>query len=224
MGLIFRLIKKPLILIILLLIIALLLKKVAFRGDWFSSKPVIIDNTPLVIKEIKSLAQLNTATLYQEIVVDSLAPGIVSFAVPREIVLIVKGKVTAGINLDEIKDEDIFRMIEAKSLRQLGRHEHCIISCGGGTPCFHDNMKWMKEKGITVYLSASPTYLFTNILKDKAKRPVIKSVNESELLYFTEHKLKQRLPFYTLADIILNAEELDVSSFEKIPNAIKNQS
>jgi hypothetical protein len=154
MGLIFRLIKKPLILIILLLIIALLLKKVAFRGDWFSSKPVIIDNTPLVIKEIKSLAQLNTATLYQEIVVDSLAPGIVSFAVPREIVLIVKGKVTAGINLDEIKDEDISVNGDSIHIILPWSIVKDVILNPSAIETFYEKGKWTNEEITRLKLSA----------------------------------------------------------------------
>ena len=120
------------------------------------------------------------------------------------------------VEIFEKSGEDIFRLMETKMLRDLSRNEHCIISCGGGTPCFHDNMQWMNEKGSTVYLSAPAGYLFENIVKEKDQRPLVKTVNEAELLFFTEQKLKQRLPFYEKANIILPVEELSEESFEKI--------
>jgi shikimate kinase len=106
--------------------------------------------------------------------------------------------------------------METKMLREMARNENCIISCGGGTPCFHDNMQWMNEKGCTVYLSAPPRYLFENIVKEKDQRPLVKTVNEAELLFYTEQKLKQRAPFYEQANIILPVEDLNELSFEKI--------
>ncbi|MEJ7626141.1 MAG: shikimate kinase [Ferruginibacter sp.] len=112
--------------------------------------------------------------------------------------------------------EDIFRLLEAKMLRDMARYEHCIISCGGGTPCFHENMEWMNEKGFTVYLSASPGFLFENIEKGKQTRPLINVVNKAELLFFTEQKLKERLPYYQMAKSTLSAEEITKESFEKI--------
>lgn len=120
------------------------------------------------------------------------------------------------VDIFEKSGEDIFRLIETKMLRDMARNEHCIISCGGGTPCFHDNMQWMNEKGCTLYLSASPGYLFENIIKEKDQRPLVKTVNEAELLFYTEQKLKQRLPFYERANFTLSAEDLNEGSFEKI--------
>ena len=120
------------------------------------------------------------------------------------------------LDIFEKSGEDIFRLLETKMLRDLSRNEHCIISCGGGTPCFHSNLDWMNEKGYTVYLSASPAFLFANILQEKNTRPLIKSINESELLFFTEKKLVERLPFYERASVTLPAEELDIKSFENV--------
>ncbi len=120
------------------------------------------------------------------------------------------------LDIFENSGEDIFRLLETKMLWEISRKEHCIISCGGGTPCFHDNMKWMNEKGFTVYLSAPPAYLFDNIKKEKDLRPLLKNVNEAELLFYTEQKLNQRLPFYEQARISLPAEDLSASSLDKI--------
>lgn len=116
----------------------------------------------------------------------------------------------------ETSGEEIFRLLETKMLRDITRNEDCIISCGGGTPCFHENMKWMNEKGCTLYLSAPPGYLFENIRMQKDKRPLINTINEAELLFFTEKKLIERLPFYEAAQFTLAAQDLNKESLEKI--------
>jgi shikimate kinase len=54
------------------------------------------------------------------------------------------------------KGEDYFRSVEAGLLRTYEEIGSSIIACGGGTPCFHNNLKWMNEHGLTIYLSATP--------------------------------------------------------------------
>ena len=120
------------------------------------------------------------------------------------------------VDIFEKAGEDYFRVKEASMLRDLSKNDNCIISCGGGAPCFYENMQYMNENGITVYLSATPAYILQNVLLEKEKRPVIKNINEAELLFFIEQKLKERFPFYTQANLTLNAETLDVNSLAPV--------
>jgi hypothetical protein len=123
MKILYKWIRKPLVLLALVLLIVLLFQQINILpkfSNWFKSKPLLIDNTPLVIKEIKSMALLNTATMYQEIVVDSTvsttipAPIINPFGgsnttvLTKRLVLIVKGRVTAGVNFKNMNDSSIF--------------------------------------------------------------------------------------------------------------------
>ena len=105
--------------------------------------------------------------------------------------------------------EDFFRQVETGELKKLAPKEKCIIACGGGTACYNDNMQWMTENGTTVYLQASPQYIYERVLEEKEKRPLIKKVSRAELLFFIEQKLKEREPFYNQAKIILPVPELD---------------
>lgn len=130
--------------------------------------------------------------------------------------LIEKREQKSIVEIFEENGEDIFRLLETKMLRDLSRHDNCIISCGGGTPCFHDNIIWMNEKGTTVYLSALASYLFEKIKDEKEKRPLIKNVSEAELLFFTEQTLKKRLPVYEESKITLDASELMEDSIDEI--------
>jgi len=112
--------------------------------------------------------------------------------------------------------EDHFRKMEAMALQGFAETENGIIACGGGTACFNDNMQWMNDNGQTVYLSATPQYIFERVLDDKEKRPLINKHNEAELLFFIEQKLKEREPFYKQAQIILPVTELNESSIQTL--------
>ena len=116
----------------------------------------------------------------------------------------------------EKKGESYFREKESALLRTIDKHDDCIISCGGGTPCFDGNMQWMNENGTTVYLQANPVKLIENILLEIDKRPLLKKINKGEMLFFVEQKLKERDPFYTQAKISLSVKDLDKSSIYDI--------
>lgn len=116
----------------------------------------------------------------------------------------------------EKKSEDYFREKEAEVLRGLSIDENTLVSCGGGSPCFFNNMDWMNEHGLTVYLDATPAYLLNNIKNEKDKRPLLKNTNDAELLFFIEQKLKERNPFYTQSALTLQAQELSIESFKNI--------
>lgn len=119
----------------------------------------------------------------------------------------------------EESGEDHFRKLETTCLRSFSEKDNYILACGGGTACFNDNIKWMNETGTTVYLSASPKYIYDRVKGEKNKRPLIKKLNEQELFFFIEQRLKEREPFYRQAKIILPTGELDM---ETIPEFILN--
>jgi shikimate kinase len=124
-----------------------------------------------------------------------------------------------GISIEAIfekKGENYFREKESALLRTMDKNDDCIISCGGGTPCFDGNMQWMNDNGTTVYLQANPVKLIENILLEIDKRPLLKKINKGEMLFFIEQKLKERNPFYTQAKIIMLVKELNQSSIHDI--------
>ena len=104
------------------------------------------------------------------------------------------------------KGESGFRDMERNMLREVGEFEDVVISCGGGTPCFFDNMDYMNQQGETVFLSAAPPVLKAHLLMGKSQRPLIQGKSPEELEAFIEESLKARLPFYTKAKLTLNIE------------------
>ena len=116
----------------------------------------------------------------------------------------------------EKEGEDYFRKTETEALHTFSEKDNCIIACGGGAACFNDNMRWMNKNGMTVYLSATPPYILSRIKDEKDKRPLINKLNEAELLFFIEQKLKEREPFYNQAKIILPVADLNDESLSAL--------
>ena len=81
-----------------------------------------------------------------------------------------------------------------------------MIATGGGAPCFHDNMQWMNENGITVYLSAKSAELYHRLLTDRENRPLISSLSDIALLEFIMGTLGSRERHYDMAHVKLNAK------------------
>lgn len=116
------------------------------------------------------------------------------------------------------KGEEGFRKIEYNMLHEVAEFEDVIISCGGGTPCFFDNMDYLNQQGEVVYLKASPDTLYRHLLMAKVERPLLKGKSPEELIaYITEH-LQERVPFYEKARHTLNVDVLD--NYDKIKDSV----
>lgn len=105
--------------------------------------------------------------------------------------------------------ETSFRKIEAKCLEEvLKTTETTLISLGGGTICFENNLTLIKKSGLLIYLELSPQDLATRLIEEKHQRPLLKNVSESDLKKIIEYKLEQRKKFYHQAHITVNAVNL----------------
>lgn len=126
---------------------------------------------------------------------------------------------TTVSKLFEERGEEAFRKIEYNMLHEVAEFEDVIISCGGGTPCFFDNMEYLNQQGDVVYLKATPDVLYKHLLMAKVERPLLKGKSPEELIaYITEH-LKERAPFYEKARHTLDVSVLD--SYDKINTSVE---
>lgn len=116
------------------------------------------------------------------------------------------------------RGEEGFREIERRMLREVAEFEDVVISCGGGTPCFFDNMEYMNAHGETVFLDATPEVLKNHLLMGKTVRPLIQGKTPEELTTYIEQSLKTRLPFYRQAKHIVNVETIHTQ--EQIKNYV----
>lgn len=112
--------------------------------------------------------------------------------------------------------EEYFRKAEAGMLRLFAEKKQFILSCGGGTPCYYDNMKWMNNQGITLWINEPVETLARRLSKGKSHRPLIRDLDELALKEFLNKKLEERSAFYNQAAYRLSEEELNENAFTKI--------
>jgi shikimate kinase len=103
-------------------------------------------------------------------------------------------------------NEDAFRKMEKDLLLETLNHKDAIIATGGGTPCFFENMEFIKRNGISIYLRMGLPSLIDRLTVVRKKRPLLKNKNKIELESFIRAQLAEREPFYNQADFTVNAE------------------
>ena len=120
----------------------------------------------------------------------------------------------------ETLGETEFRKAERACIENLTRTEQVIISTGGGVPCHNDNMALMKSTGKTVYLNVPVAELISRLSEPrrKEKRPLLAKLSDSELSEYINKTLNARLPFYEMADIIIDGS----SNPERVVSDIMN--
>ena len=105
--------------------------------------------------------------------------------------------------------ENTFRELESKCLKELPI-QAAIISLGGGTPCFANNLHYIKTKGKSIYLKKSPELLIGRLREKKAKRPLVANLSDVELQKYVRKTLKEREKFYLQADHIVEVEKASI--------------
>jgi shikimate kinase len=109
----------------------------------------------------------------------------------------------------EESGEEHFRKMESIVLKWFGDRDEYILATGGGTPCFHDNMVWMNNEGLTIWLDEPVDILVERLIAEKAHRPLISGLNDNELRTYLEKKKEERMPFYTQAKCCVSGEDIN---------------
>jgi len=113
--------------------------------------------------------------------------------------------------------EESFRALESQTLKSLTFTELTIVSTGGGTPCFFDNMSWMNGHGITIYFQLPPKALWDRLTKSNiASRPALQGLTGEALLEHITNKLAERKPYYEKAKHIVNQLTLTMDELLEI--------
>ncbi len=106
--------------------------------------------------------------------------------------------------------EMAFRKIETEVLQTTGNFENIIISTGGGTPCFNQNMEWMNAHGFTVFVQVSAESAASRLMSSKNHRPLLENKSGEELLDYVKQHYAARLPYYQKARMTIKGENLNV--------------
>mgnify|MGYP001464870884 FL=1 len=111
-----------------------------------------------------------------------------------------------------------FRQIEYNMLHEVAEFDNVILSCGGGTPCFFDNMDYLNRQGETVYLKATPEVLYGHLKMGKTVRPLLLNKTSEEVQVFIKQQLAEREPFYLKAKYTLDVNLMN--NYEKIKTTV----
>lgn len=116
-----------------------------------------------------------------------------------------------------------FREREAKYLNEItaGKADKTLVACGGGTPCYFNNMTEMKKAGCVVYLKAEIATLVNNITTSNDERPLLKG--KADIVSYLDELLRKRSAFYEQAHFILQAEDISLATFAEIMTSCINR-
>ena len=118
--------------------------------------------------------------------------------------------------------ESAFRAIEKEALHLTGHLPAAVVACGGGTPCFFDNMEWMNDHGICIYLKTAPKVLFDRLLGEKDYRPLLKELSDKELKTYIKEKVTEREVYYLKASVVYEQQSLNedvaIQLMQQLPN------
>lgn len=127
-----------------------------------------------------------------------------------------------GLTIPEIFDlhgEEYFRKCEAKYLRKVSdMADNVVVSTGGGTPCKGDNMEYMRQSGLVVYLKLDPKMLCDRLINSKTVRPLIVGKTPPELLSYIEATLSEREKYYLRANFVVANPGRDVDKIISMIN------
>ncbi|HYX07488.1 MAG TPA: shikimate kinase [Bacteroidales bacterium] len=112
----------------------------------------------------------------------------------------------------EERGEEIFRQFERDMLHEITVKDDMVVSTGGGVPCYYDNMEFMNNNGITVYLRLDPSSLVKRLEEAKTDRPLIKDRNHQQLIEYVTSKLAEREEYYNQASHVIDARNLKIST------------
>ncbi len=112
--------------------------------------------------------------------------------------------------------EEFFRNKESEILRWFIEKKDCVVATGGGTPCFNNNMEWMNDNGITIWLNEPIDVLVQRLKPEKEHRPLIKDLTDEELGSFLSKKLEERRPYYSQATYTIEFSSMKIKDLIKL--------
>lgn len=117
--------------------------------------------------------------------------------------------------------EEYFRLAEKDILHIITEsHENFVMACGGGTPCYYNNIEYMNHAGTSIWINTPTDILFQRLLKEKKERPLIKNLTDDQLKAFITKKFSDRRIYYEQAEIIMDEELVKLEDLvEKIFHA-----
>ncbi|MCG2793025.1 MAG: shikimate kinase [Weeksellaceae bacterium] len=107
----------------------------------------------------------------------------------------------------ENRGEIYFRKAERRILEEiLASEDDAVLSLGGGTPVYYDNMNLINEKSKSFFLRASVGTLASRLLLKKNTRPLIAKLDDSDVPEFVAKHLFERNWYYSKAHYTIDTD------------------
>jgi len=120
------------------------------------------------------------------------------------------------LNFFDKYDEAAFRGIETQLLKKTFDLENYVISTGGGTPCFNNNMPLINERGVSVYINMHPKSLFIRLKNAKRPRPRTFLLDDEALIKRIDDDMLVREKFYKQASVEIKGENADIDALVEL--------
>ena len=118
-----------------------------------------------------------------------------------------KNKMTIA-EMFQKKGEIFFRRQERALLEEIvATEDSCILSLGGGTPAYYNNIELINQNSESIFLRTSVKNLTERLLKQKHKRPLIANISDQDLPEFIAKHLFERNIFYNKAKYTVNTDD-----------------
>jgi shikimate kinase len=129
-----------------------------------------------------------------------------------------------GATINEIfsgKGEEYFRLVEKDTLHIITEsHDSFVMACGGGTPCYFNNIEYLNQSGTAVWINTPVETLFHRLTNEKESRPLIKALTAEQLKSYIAKKFADRKIYYEQAGVIVEGEPVQLEKLvEKIFHA-----
>ncbi len=107
------------------------------------------------------------------------------------------------------KGEIAFRKIEREMLENLLQKENIILSLGGGTPAYYNNMHLINQFSHSVYLQTPLNELTKRLSENKGQRPLLQHLDDDELTEYIAKHLFERRAFYEQAHTHFKTQQMN---------------
>lgn len=118
----------------------------------------------------------------------------------------------AGKSIPEIfkaEGEIGFRRLEAAAVQAVALDVDQVIACGGGAPCFGDNLARMRATGVVVALRASIDEILRRAGAEPGTRPLLDAPEGARAV--AERLFRERQAVYESADVVVDSDGRDAA-------------
>ena len=122
---------------------------------------------------------------------------------------VIEQKANSSVaDIFDLKGEGHFRILESEALRETENLENAVISTGGGTASYEDNMEWMNGMGLTIYLNTNHEIITERLILENGERPMFTDLKGAEIADYLRELHDLRKKMYGKSKLVYNKSDL----------------